>query len=245
MSATFVLVHGAWHGAWCWAAVMGELERRGHRTYALDLPGRWTNPMPHAKINRHVWVDAVVRLIEERDLRDVVLVGHSLGGLTITGVALKIPRRLKRIVYATALVPPEQGTLAEESAQLISPAMANAMRQLDGGRSSLLEPAYFRDHLMQDGSRDLQDFVQAALVPETMAPMGDPVPMKEFHALGLPTSYVICEDDLTFGDPKVWHPGFSGRLRNPTTRSLKCGHELMFTQPVATAGALAELARGE
>jgi hypothetical protein len=46
------------------------------------------------------------------------------------------------------------------------------------------------------------------------------------------------------GDPKLWHPGFSWRLRNPTTRSLKCGHELMFTQPVATARALIELARG-
>ena len=245
MGETFVLVHGAWHGAWCWAAVMSELERGGHRTFALDLPGRWTNPMPHAKINRHVWVDAVVRLIEDRDLRDVVLVGHSLGGLTITGVGLKIPPRLKRIVYATALVPPEEGTLAEESAKITPPAMTNAMQPFDGGLSVRMEAAYFRDYFIQDGARGLQDFVQAALVPEAMAPMADPVPMQEFHALGLPTSYVICEDDLAFGDPKVWHPGFSGRLRNPTTRSLKCGHELMFTQPIATARALVELARSD
>jgi pimeloyl-ACP methyl ester carboxylesterase len=223
---------------------MAELGRHDHRVYAVDLPGRGNNPMPHAKINRYVWVDAVVRFIEERDLRDVVLVGHSMGGLTITGVGLKIPRRLKRIIYATALVPPEEGTLADEAATLIPPTMANAMEPLDGGVSSLLSSEYFRQHLMQDGSRALQDFVSMALVPEAMAPMGDPVPMKEFQALGLPTSYVICEDDQTMGDPKLWHPGFSGRLRHPTTRSLRCGHELMFTQPVATARALIELARG-
>jgi pimeloyl-ACP methyl ester carboxylesterase len=102
--------------------------------------------MPHVKINRHVWIDAVVRLIEDRNLRDVALVGHSLGGLTITGVGLKIPRRLKRIVFATALVPPEEGTLAEESAKITPPAMTNAMQPFDGGLSVRMEAAYFRDY---------------------------------------------------------------------------------------------------
>ncbi len=74
--------------------------------------------------------------------------------------------------------------------------------------------------------------------------MGVIAPMKQFHQLDLPTSYVICEDDLVAGDPKKWHPGQSQRLRNPTTRSLKAGHELMFTQPVECAGALMDLARG-
>ena len=244
MSETFVLVHGAWHGAWCWTGVMAELERNGHHAYALDLPGRWTSPLHHAQVNRHVWVDAVVKFIEDRDLRNVVLAGHSMGGLTISGVALKIPRRLKRVIYVTALVPPDEGSLADEFPRLIGPAIAAAMQPLDGGLSSMMEGRYFRSNFIQDASRDLQDYVAAALVPEAMLPMNDPVPMKEFHALGLPTSYVICEDDLVFGDPKIWHPGFSGRLRNPTTRSLKCGHELMFTQPVATAHALADLARG-
>ena len=243
MGETFVLIHGAWHGAWCWTGVMAELERMGHRAYALDLPGRWSHPMPHAQVNRHVWVDAVVKFIADRDLHHVVLAGHSMGGLTITGVALKIPQRLKRIIYVTALVPPEEGTLADEFPTILTPAMAAAMQQLDGGISATLEAGYLRSNFIQDASRDLQDFVAAAMVPEAMLPINDPVPMKEFHALGLRTSDIICEDDQAFGDPKVWHPGFSSRLRNPTTRSLKSGHELMFTHPIATARALIELAR--
>jgi pimeloyl-ACP methyl ester carboxylesterase len=220
---------------------MGELNRAGHRSIALDLPGRWTNPMPHAKVNRHVWADAVVKLIEERDLRDVVLVGHSMGGLTITGVGLKIPRRLQRLVYVTALVPPEEGSLADEMTTA-PPDMIAALKPLDGGISTTMEDAYFRSNFIQDAPRGLQDFVQAALMPEAMGPIADPVPMKEFRALGIPTSYVICEDDLVFGDPAMWHPRYSSRLDRPTTRSLNCGHELMFTQPVATAHALIELA---
>jgi pimeloyl-ACP methyl ester carboxylesterase len=223
---------------------MAELERMGHRAYAVDLPGRWSNPLPHAQINRHVWADAAVKLIEERGLHDVVLAGHSMGGLTISGAALKIPQRLKRVIYVTALVPPEEGSLADEFLGIATPAVTAAMQPIGGGLSSKVESGYFRSNFIQDASRDLQDFVEAALVPEAMLPMGDPVPMKELHALGLPTSYIICEDDLVFGDPKVWHPGFSGRLRNATTASLKCGHELMFTQPRQTAHALADLSRG-
>jgi pimeloyl-ACP methyl ester carboxylesterase len=244
MGETFVLVHGAWHGAWCWSAVSSELERQGHRAYAVDLPGRPGNPLPHSQIDRHVWVDSVVRFIEDHNLRDVVLTGHSYGGLTITGVALKIPRRIKRCIYATALVPPAQGSLADEFPRLVTPEMAAAMRQIDGGASSVMDAGYFRRAFIQDASRDLQDFVFAALVPEAMIPMTNPVPMEEFHALNVPTSYVVCEDDLVLGDPAAWHPGFSGRLRRPSIKSLKCGHELMFTQPIATARALIDLTAG-
>jgi pimeloyl-ACP methyl ester carboxylesterase len=244
MGETFVLVHGAWHGAWCWAGVIAELERMGHRAYALDLPGRGAYPMSHAQITRETFADAVVRLIEGRDLRDVVLAGHSYGGLTITSVALKIPHRLKRLIYVTAMVPPDEGTVAEDMARLMTPATVAAMQQLDGGISATITAGHFREYFIQDASRDLQDFVYAALVPEAMLPMNDRVPMKDFHGLGLPVSYVICEDDLVFGDPRVWHPGMSGRLRNATRRSLKGGHELMLTQPVATAHVLVELVRG-
>ena len=243
MAENFVLVHGAWHGAWCWAGVIGALEREGHRAYRVDLPGRPGNPMSHAKITRELWADSVVRFIEERGLRNVVLAGHSYGGLTITGVALRIPQRIKRLIYVTAVVPPEGRSLLDDWAAFMSPEAAAAMQQIDGGISAMMEQEHFRRAFIQDGSRDLQDFVYAALVPEAMGPASEVAPMKEFLALDLPTSYVACEDDLVFGDPKVWHPGFSGRLRKPTIRSIKSGHELMFTRPVECAHALIELAR--
>ena len=245
MAENFVLVHGAWHGGWCWASVMRQLELAGHHAFTLDLAGRGANPMNHAKVTGALWVEDVVRLIEQRDLKNVVLAGHSLGGLTISGVAVKIPQRIKRLIYVTALVPPEDMTLMDDFvANMMTPETAAAMQEVDGGLSTMMEANYFRRYFIQDGSRDLQDFVLAALSPEAAGPLGEIAPMRQFHQLDLPTSYVICEDDFVAGDPRKWHPGQSKRLRNPTTASIKAGHEVMFTQPVKCARALMDLARG-
>jgi pimeloyl-ACP methyl ester carboxylesterase len=91
MAENFVLVHGAWHGAWCWAGVIAQLERAGDRAYAVDLPAHGANRLDPAKATRGLYVDSVMRFIEERNLHNVVLAGHSLGGMTIAGVAQRIP----------------------------------------------------------------------------------------------------------------------------------------------------------
>jgi pimeloyl-ACP methyl ester carboxylesterase len=105
MGNTFVLVHGAWHGAWCWAAVIRQLDKLGDRAFALDLPGHGASNINRAEATLAAYIDSVVRFIEERGLSDVVLAGHSLGGITISGVAQRISRRLKRVIYVNAIVP--------------------------------------------------------------------------------------------------------------------------------------------
>jgi len=245
MAETFVLVHGAWHGAWCWAAVIRQLEMGGDRAFAVDLPGRGTNPAEHVSITRAMWVDSVARFIEERDLREVVLVGHSMGGLTISSVAEKIPRRLKRVVFLSAIVIPGEVNLIEDLTPVMRPEAAPHLIGLAQGEPSYtLSVERFRANFIQDGSRDLQDFVYAALVPEVSRTAIEPVSMKEFHRLDLPTGYVACEDDLVFDDPAAWHPRYSSRLRNPLIHTIKSGHEVMFTHPVECAGALTAMARG-
>jgi pimeloyl-ACP methyl ester carboxylesterase len=99
----------------------------------------------------------------------------------------------------------------------------------------------FRRQQMHDASRDLQDFVIAAIVPDQMAVLSEPVPMKDFYALDPPTSVIVLEDDVAI-DPLRFHPLFTERLRNPTLRSIKSGHGVMFTKPVECARAIAELA---
>jgi pimeloyl-ACP methyl ester carboxylesterase len=106
--STYLLIHGAWHGGWCWSRVAPRLRALGHEVYAPSLPGMGE----HAHmLNRQITVDTqvedVVALIQSRELEDVVLVGHSYGGLIITGVAdrLHATRRLARLIYVDALVP--------------------------------------------------------------------------------------------------------------------------------------------
>ena len=239
MPETFVLVHGGSVGAWSWAAVVRQLEKLGDRVFAVDLPGRGENRPDPGQITLSTHVDFVTRYIEERDLNEVVLAAHSMGGLVITGVAQKIPRRIKRLIFISAfvmrdgenpmhLLRPVQG--AEAGSQ---PAVAKPQSRAD----------FMRTRSFQDASRDLQDFVIASLVREQLKVMDEPVPMKEFYHLDLPTSVIVLEDDLAI-DPLRFHPLFTRRLRNPTIRSIKSGHGVMFTKPAECARALHDLALG-
>jgi pimeloyl-ACP methyl ester carboxylesterase len=233
---TFVLVHGGSLGAWSWAAVVRQLQKLGHRALAVDLPGRGENPYDLAKITLKLHIDVVAQYIEDRDLSDVVLVGHSMAGLIIPNVAVRMPQRIKRLIFVSALVMHD----GQAATQVFKPiGEAAAQRAQNGEQISMAER--FRRHQMQDAPRDLQDFVIAGIVRDQMAVLAEPTPMKDFHALDLPTSVVILEDDLAI-DPLRFHPLFTDRLRNPTIRSIKSGHGVMFTKPLELAQALVELA---
>src|SRR5271165_4651909 len=101
---TFVLVHGGSLGAWSWAAVIAQLQRLGHRAMAVDLAGRGESPYDLAKVTLAVHIDTVSRYIEKRGLTDVVMVGHSMAGLIIPNVAVRMPDRIKRLIFVSALV---------------------------------------------------------------------------------------------------------------------------------------------
>jgi pimeloyl-ACP methyl ester carboxylesterase len=97
------LAHGAWHGGWCWARVAERLQ--GHRVHTPSFTGMGDRAhLLTADITMTSFVDDLVGLIEAEDLRDVILVGHSLGGVPITGAAERIPDRIRRLVYLDGVV---------------------------------------------------------------------------------------------------------------------------------------------
>jgi len=235
MAETFVLVHGGSVGAWSWAAVVRQLEKLGNRALAVDLPGRGENLPDPKTITLSTHVDFVTGYIEDRGLDGVILVAHSMGGLVTTGVAQRIPQRIKRLIFISAFV-----MLDRENPMVLlkAPQQTEAGPTWKKPRSGV---DFMRARSLQDASRGLQDFVISALVPEQLKVMDEPVPMKEFYRLDLPTSVIVLEDDLAI-DPMRFHPFFTRRLRNPTIRSIKSGHAVMFTKPVECAQALHELA---
>jgi pimeloyl-ACP methyl ester carboxylesterase len=99
--STFALIHGAWHGAWCWDRLIPELEQRGHRAVAVDLP--CDDPSATTMDNAGLVVDALAAGGVADDDDDVVVVGHSLGGITAAVVPLLRP--VRRVVFLAALVP--------------------------------------------------------------------------------------------------------------------------------------------
>jgi pimeloyl-ACP methyl ester carboxylesterase len=101
----FVLVHGAWHGGWCWSRVASRLQAAGHRVFAPSLTGlgdRVHLANPNITLDTHI--ADIANLIEAEELDRVILVGHSYGGTVITGVADKVSARLAHLGYLDAIV---------------------------------------------------------------------------------------------------------------------------------------------
>src|SRR5947207_16025145 len=97
--ATFVLVHGGWHGGWCWQKVIPFLEAAGHQVYAPTLTGlaeRASELSPEDGLETHI--QDIVCLLEEKNLQDLILVGYSYGGMVITGVVDAVPVRIAHMV---------------------------------------------------------------------------------------------------------------------------------------------------
>jgi pimeloyl-ACP methyl ester carboxylesterase len=105
-SRTFVLVHGAWHGGGCWKYVRDALIKRGHRVFTPTLTGQGERlHLSRADLTLDTHITDITRVIETEELSDVVLVGHSYGGIVISGAADRLPQHLKRMIYLDALLP--------------------------------------------------------------------------------------------------------------------------------------------
>lgn len=137
--ANYVLVHGAWHGGWCWGPVAASLRGLGHNVYTPTLTGlgeRSHLSSPSIGIQTHI--DDVVRLLEWEDLNDVVLCGHSSGGLVITGVADRLPERVRALCYLDAFIPKDGDSLLS---QLPSDMVVEFLEGVRGAGSGWLVPA--------------------------------------------------------------------------------------------------------
>ena len=136
---TYVIVHGAWGGGWDWRAVDSMLTRHGHRVVRVTLTGlgeRVHLASPDVGLTTHI-ADVVNTILWE-DLHDVILVGHSYGGMVITGVADRIPERIRRLVYLDAFVP-DSG----ETAMALAPMGASWL--LANAKDGFIVPAWVTD----------------------------------------------------------------------------------------------------
>src|SRR5260221_10451578 len=102
---TFVLAHGSWHGGWCWKRVADRLRAKGHDVYTPSYTGMGDRVhLLNKEITIDTFVEDIEQVIQSEELTEVVLVGHSFGGVPISGVADRIPNRIARLVYLDAVV---------------------------------------------------------------------------------------------------------------------------------------------
>ena len=94
--STFVLVHGSWHGAWCWERIIPMLEKAGHRAIAIDLPAHGTDHTPLAEVNLKSYTDRLSAVLE-KESEKVILLGHSMAGVVISQIAEYFPEKSKSL----------------------------------------------------------------------------------------------------------------------------------------------------
>jgi len=138
--SNFVLVHGAWHGGWCYARVADRLRAEGHRVFTPTLTGlgERSHLADLGRINATTHIRDVINVIQWEQLSEVVLCGHSYGGMIIAGVADALPQSIASIVYLDAIVPESGKTMLE---QLTAPMVETFLKAVaDHGNGYLLPP---------------------------------------------------------------------------------------------------------
>jgi pimeloyl-ACP methyl ester carboxylesterase len=203
---TFVLIPGAWMGAWSWHPVARHLREQGHGVVALTMPGLSYGDSP-ADLKMADAVDHIVREIDRRDLRDVVLVAHSWGGYPATGAAHRRRGRIAKVIYYSAVVPAPGVGMADENAGYGEAIRASIAATSDGTVALPLEA--IRAGLMAGESPELQQLVAGLIVPQPGGYMVEALDVPAVTAIGVPAAYLLGADDRSLARPGE---EFAGRL---------------------------------
>jgi pimeloyl-ACP methyl ester carboxylesterase len=237
--ATFLLIHGAWHGAWCWHKLIPELRARGHQAVAIDLPGHGVDKTPVAEVTLDGYARRVGEALDALD-EPAVLVGHSLGGIVITEAAERFTDRIAALVYLTAIVLKDGESMTDNPVKASPPEFMAGFQPRDDGvgidyARTALKEAFYAD--CSDADVALAD---ACLVAQASGVLREPLRCTEERWGSLRRAYITCADDraLTLDGQR----GMLERVGFDQVVAMSGSHSPFFGQPEALAAHLARLA---
>jgi pimeloyl-ACP methyl ester carboxylesterase len=224
---TFGLIHGAWHGAWWWEPLAAELERRGHRAVAVDLP--CDDPFATTMDNAELVSDAL------GDADDVVVVGHSLGGLVAAVVPLLRP--VRKVVFLCALIPRPGRSLGEvmsSEPDTITEEFTNLPRHVGEHGSVTYDPDVAAPFFYRACDPETGRWAAARLRPQMWTTSREPCPLDRWPDCEL-VSIVCVEDELLRPD---WSRRIARDVLDVEPVELPAGHFPMLSHPVELANSL-------
>jgi pimeloyl-ACP methyl ester carboxylesterase len=237
--ATYVLVHGGGHGGWCYQRVARLLRSAGHEVYAPTMTGvgeRSHLVSPHVDLDLHI--QDIVAVLHYEDLRDVILAGHSYGGMVVTGVADRAADRVGRLVYLDAANPVNGQSLVDVSGPYIT--WVRPLGRVVDGVELVMFPSSSDPSAMY-GVTDPDDVAWMAerLTAHPWKCFEQPLKLSNEAAfLAIPQYHIVCTSTLATRDPELMgRARAAGRLWDIDT-----GHDLMITEPRAVADALLQIA---
>lgn len=234
--ATFVLVHGAWHGAWCWHKVVAALSAAGHRALAIDLPSHGADTTPIADVTLRTYADRI-RTAVDAHAEPVVLVGHSMGGIAISQAAEDRADRLHSLVYVTAILPAPGDTISRAPEV---PAIQNHVTPSADGSALEISPEGAVEVFYGDCSDEDVALALNRLCPQASNVFGSPLELSTQNFGRIPRYYIACQQDAAL-TPEVQR-AFYERTPCRKVYQLESGHSPFFSHPDDLCRILCEIA---
>jgi pimeloyl-ACP methyl ester carboxylesterase len=235
-SKVFVLVHGVWHGGWCWSRVADILKSRGHRVSAPTHTGLGERcHLLSADITLQTFVDDIIQHMKFGDLSEVVLVGHSFGGAPITGVADRVPDRIAKLIYLDAIMLNSGETWFDLLPEDLAKDRAELAERSSGGLSLPPAPA------QSFGVSRPEDiaFLEPRLTPHPFRTFTTALSLDNPIGNGLPATYIECTQPA-YPPAKVALE--RARQHGWPVAQIRTGHDAMVTAPQGLANLLETLA---
>jgi pimeloyl-ACP methyl ester carboxylesterase len=224
---TFALIHGAWHGGWCWQPLVAELERRGHRAVAVDLP--CDDPAATIVDNAKLVADSL------GDADDVVVVGHSLGGITAAVVPLVRP--VRKVVFLAALVPRPGRSLGEvmgSEPETTTEEFNKLPRHVDEDGSVWWDPEVAVQAFYRACDPETARWAATRLRPQVWTTSREPCPLDRWPDCEL-VSIVCAADEVVSPE---WSRRIAREVLGVEPVELPGGHSPMLSHPAELADAL-------
>src|ERR1700733_8797741 len=231
--ATYVLVHGAWHGSWCWKRVRKALQAAGQDVFTPTLTGVGERShLTSAGINLSTHIADVANLIRWEELSDVILCGHSYGGCVISGAADRVPDRIRALVYLDAFAPEDGEALAD----MLPPEQAQGMRRAagDGWKVAPIPAEAFKVNLRDSA------WVNRQCTPQSLATFEEPVTLTSGLGRVGDVTHILATGYQEGSPFPACHE--RARAKGWKTRTMACGHDVMLDLPEELTAFLLEYA---
>ncbi|MEZ5650377.1 MAG: alpha/beta hydrolase [Burkholderiaceae bacterium] len=236
-----VLVHGAAHHGGHFGSVAALLRHQGNQVWCPTVKGNRPGD-DAARVGLDEAIDSIVTFFDDENIDDAVLLGHSWGGMIITGVADRLaPGRIRRLVYYSAFVPNDGESLID----MVPPHYKAMFDEMGAnGGTVFFPPPVFREAFMNDASKQVSDAHYATLVPHPYATMNDKIKLSRNPAeFEIGKSYLHCSEDVALPASMPWHPRLSEKLGLYRLVSMPGSHSTFVTNPQVLAQKIIEAGR--
>jgi pimeloyl-ACP methyl ester carboxylesterase len=227
ITKTYVLLHGAWHGGWCWKRVTPALQAAGHEVHTPTQTGLGERShLLDASVNLETFAQDLINVFLWNDLHDVILVGHSFAGNAITAAAHRVPERISHLVYLDALIPQSGKSIFS----LLPPEVSQSRRALAQKTSNgLTIPAPRADKLGVYEPKDAA-WVEQKCTPHPIATYEDALTFEGNPDNGLPTTYIAVTPHYA---PTAASREYAQTRSDWTYLEIEAGHDAMVTSAPA------------